>query len=86
MLLSPLYQQELARRQLQLQVWALPLVPKVEGKFNSPVSSGKKDTRHLVFSKKHEQGVLGVWVKKANADEEPYLAHDYALFNNSPEL
>ena len=58
------------------------------GKFKSstsPFSGGRKDNRHLLHYVGIQQGVVVFWPEKHNAEEEPFLMHDFQLFHNEPE-
>jgi hypothetical protein len=58
------------------------------GKFASKLvlSPGSKDKRHLLEYKGVQQGVVGFWVKKCDAEEEPFFLHDSQELRNNAEV
>jgi hypothetical protein len=55
-------------------------------KFDSPFKGGKKDDRNVLLYNGAQNGILTCFLKKPNADEEPYALHDYNLLKESPDL
>ena len=52
----------------------------------SPLIKKNKDNRHVMIIEGMQNGVMTAYLKKANKEEEPFLAHDMILFNNDPNL
>jgi hypothetical protein len=52
----------------------------------SPFKSGKKDDRHVLMYEGVQQGVMIAYLKKHNAEEEPFFLHDYKLLNDNPTI
>ena len=56
-----------------------------KGAYKSPIAKGRKDSRHLLFVEGMQEGIVVLYLKKANRDEEPYLRYDMDLLYNSPD-
>jgi hypothetical protein len=54
--------------------------------FGSPFKGGRKDDRHVLMYQGVQQGLMVAYLKKANADAEPFLLHDYSLFRENPAI
>ena len=52
----------------------------------SLLSKKNKDKRHILFVEGMKNGVVTVWLKKHNKNEEPYLAYDMIQFRDDSEL
>lgn len=58
------------------------------GKFkgDTPLKGGRKDNRHILEHEGFQNGIVISFLKKFNADEEPYFLHDYQLLRDSPDV
>jgi hypothetical protein len=57
------------------------------GKFTGGSPFGaKKDTRHQLFIEGLHNGIVVMYIKKHNVDEEPFLNHDYRLLSEDAQV